>query len=191
MISLLRPLKNGVAVDFKSSLFVVSSAIHNGGMGFRDGFFVVYVDKNYSDNADRDLESFAKMNNLRNYCGFMTAATETHRLRCEDVEVYANVGTTNLCIPGDRCLQKTGTVNLFVIINASLSLAGLLNALSTAIESKAYTLTKLTGMPSTTSDAVLIGSHLGHNDFAGSATEVGRNIGICVRKLIENALREF
>ena len=188
MISSLRRLKNGVAVDFANNMFVVSSAIHNGGVGFRDGFFVVYVDKNYRGNAYADIEKFAEMNDLHNYSGFMTAATETHSTRCGDVEVYANVGITNLCVPGDECSYERGTVNLFVILNTNLSLAGLVNALSTAIESKAYTLTRLTGKPSTTSDAVLVASHLGHNDFAGSATEIGRSIGLCVRRLIENAL---
>ena len=191
MISSLRRLKNGLKVEFCREMEVLSCAIHNGGLGKRKGFFVMYVDKNYSGNAYKDLDEFANRNKLENYVGFMTAAWNMYSYSIGRVEAYTTVGLDNLCVPGNHCWKNLGTVNLFIVINAHLSHAGLVNALSTAIESKSYYLTKLAGAPSTTSDACGIAAFLGYDDFAGSATEIGRDIGIAVKEIITKGVKEY
>jgi len=193
MIYSLKRLESGLIVTFNEPLYTISSAIHNGGIGFRDGFFVIYVDKNYSANAYEDLRSFAMHHALENHVGFMTAAWNLYYHKEGIVKVYANIGLDNLCVPGEDCLKNktVGTVNIYVLIDHPLSTVGLINALCTAMEAKAYALTKLTGAPSTTSDACMVSSIKGEEDFAGSATDVGRNIGVAVRKIIEEGVRSY
>lgn len=191
MISSLRQLKNGLKVEFRREMDVVSSAIHNGGLGKRKGFFVMYVDKNYSGNAYEDLNEFANRNKLENYVGFMTAAWNVYFHKSRYVEAYATVGLDNLCIPGEPCSGDIGTVNIFLVLNVNLSSAGLVNALSTAMETKAYVLTYMLNAPSTTSDACGIAAFLGYDDFAGSATEIGREIGLAVRNVLERGVKGY
>ena len=191
MMSSLTRLKNGFKVEFRSEMNVLSSAIHNGGFGKRRGFFVVYVDKNYKGNAYEDLKKFSVKHRLENFVGFMTAAWNVYFYKSKNVEAYATIGLDNLCIPGEPCFANIGTVNIFLVLNANLSPAGLVNALSTAMETKAYILSSMLNAPSTTSDACGVASFVGDEDFAGSATEIGREIGLAVRDVLERGVRKY
>jgi adenosylcobinamide hydrolase len=180
-----RVCRGFVHVDFGTPMLVLSSTVYGGGLGMRRGFFVVEVHKNFSDdNPAAYLERFAPSEGL---CGFMTAATLPERLyraAFGTVEVFATVGLTNPCVPGDEC-TGWGTVNLAVVIRRPLGPEGLVNALATAVEAKAYALTKRCGYPGTTSDATLVAAYPGREMYAGSATSVGRDIGRAVRAIFE------
>ena len=83
-----------------------------------------------------------------------------------------------------------GTVNVFVGTERTLSDGGLVELLATAVEAKTATLLGTVGCTGTTSDAVAVGCPPGDEraKFAGSATEIGNAVRVCVRDAVASAL---
>lgn len=84
-----------------------------------------------------------------------------------------------------------GTVNLVVGTERSLDDAALANLLAVVAEAKAATLLATTGVPGTTTDAVVVGSDPTGDPaaFTGSATDVGAAARACVRDAVRASLR--
>lgn len=82
---------------------------------------------------------------------------------------------------------RPGTVNLVVGTDRSLADGTLAELLATCVEAKAATLSDLTGVPGTTSDAIAVGCVPGSEraEFAGSATDVGSRARACVRDAVQ------
>lgn len=138
----------------------------------------------------------------------LTGVSQDHarRARLDDVEVVATAGLSNPAVlpvettgsddttattdaDGTTTASTTGsdthagTVNVIVGTTASLAPGALANLLAIAAEAKAATLLAVTGVPGTTTDAVVAASDPdGPTErFSGSATPVGRAARACVR----------
>jgi adenosylcobinamide hydrolase len=90
---------------------------------------------------------------------------------------------------GDRP-PKPGTVNVLLATTRRLPDGALASLLALVAETKAATLLHETGVPGTTSDAVIVGSARDGEraQFAGSATAVGRAARACVREAVRGSL---
>lgn len=83
-----------------------------------------------------------------------------------------------------------GTVNVIVGTTRSLADGALANLLAVAAEAKAATLLAVTGVPGTTTDAIVAG-HDPHGEptqFTGSGTVVGTAARACVREAVRASL---
>jgi len=85
---------------------------------------------------------------------------------------------------------RSGTVNVVVATERALEDAALTNLVAVAAEAKAATLSKLIGVPGTTSDAIVAATDSTgeHSEYSGSATEVGSAARVCVRDAVSAAL---
>lgn len=118
--------------------------------------------------------------------------------RLDPVEAYATVGLSNPAAlpmnPSGGDLTEgdphPGTVNLVVGTTAELADGALANLVSVAAEAKAATLLSTTGVPGTTTDAVVVASDPRgpHEEFSGSATAVGAAARACVREAVRAGL---
>ncbi|ACV46278.1 MULTISPECIES: adenosylcobinamide amidohydrolase [Halomicrobium] len=138
--------------------------------------------------------------------GLLTGVDVTHA-RCATVgpvTVLATVGLSNpAALPLDSTSRegrgsadaddawRPGTVNLVVGTDRALDDGTLAELLATCVEAKAATLSRLVGVPGTTSDAVLVGAATDGDpaDFAGSATTVGSAGRACVRDAVRASFR--
>lgn len=167
---------------FDVGLTSLSSAPYRGGISRAEGFFFMYVDKNYSGDYKADCLEFSRKHGLENFVGFMTAVNIPEVLsytKRGNVAAYVTAGLTNL-----------GTVNICLVLEG-LNLKGMVGALSTATEEKARILYEKYGATSTTSDAIGIFCKEGEEEWAGSATEIGRNIRYVVEKALEDSISKW
>ncbi|QRV14100.1 adenosylcobinamide amidohydrolase [Haloterrigena salifodinae] len=84
-----------------------------------------------------------------------------------------------------------GTVNIVVGTTRALASGALANLIAVAAEAKATTLLAETGVPGTTTDAVVVGHDpTGERAaFSGSGTDVGRATRACVREAVSASLK--
>lgn len=149
-----------------------------------------------------DLETYAE--NRRNQAGFSTAGPSLftavaidHAYCASDasVTVIATAGLSNPTMyrpnPSESSTnaagrETPGTVNLLLGIERNLPDHCLIEVLCGAIEAKTLTLYQETGIPSTTTDAVIAGSAPTgkQSRFAGSATALGQAVRRCTRDAI-------
>jgi adenosylcobinamide hydrolase len=145
----------------------------------------MHVDKNYSGNHRLDCEEFSVKHGLKEFVGFMTAVDIPKVLSYSKkggVEVYATAGLSNL--------NEFGTINVCVVISG-LTLNGMVNALMTATEAKAKIVYEKCGVTGTTSDAMGIFSRRGDIEWAGSATETGRDIERAVSEAVKESIKKW
>jgi adenosylcobinamide hydrolase len=120
--------------------------------------------------------------------------------RLGPVVAYATVGLSNPAAlpmwPSETDQQPDGsphrgTVNIMVGTTRRLDRAALASFLGTVVEAKTATLLPTTGFSGTTSDAVIVGTHIAGEPaaFAGSATEVGAAARACTREAVRASLR--
>lgn len=86
--------------------------------------------------------------------------------------------------------QGPGTVNLVVGTTRALAPGALANLIAVAAEAKAATLLAETGVPGTTTDAIVVGHDPTGQPaaFSGSGTDVGAATRACVREAVRAAL---
>lgn len=175
----------------------------DGGFTTADAAYNISVPTNWEHT---DLDTYAE--NRRNKSGFSSpgptlftgvSVQHAYAATVTDVTVIATAGLSNpTTIPEDTDVspssedgQPAGTVNLLIAVDQHLSEHALLEILSGAVEAKTLTLYRETGIPSTTTDAVIAGcsSHGPQNQFAGSATELGAATRICTRDAILASLQ--
>ncbi|ASJ07656.1 adenosylcobinamide amidohydrolase [Thermococcus pacificus] len=174
----------------------LSNAPHRGGLTRADGFFFMMVPKNYSGDYKADCLAFEREQGLKNFVGFMTAAdigAVLSTAKSGSVSAYITAGITNPAIAGEVPPPwRPGTINIALVIDEGLTVGAMANAIMTATEAKTYTLLRLgykaTG---TTSDGIGIFAFEGEKEWAGTATELGINIGRAVRKALEESLRKW
>lgn len=128
--------------------------------------------------------------------------------RLDPVVAYATVGLSNpAALPIDESIDRgtidstsddrstdrpgTGTVNLIVGTDRSLSEGGLANLIAVVAEAKAATLLELAGVPGTTTDAIVVADDEAGPDvtFTGSGTPVGDAARACVREAVQASFR--
>jgi adenosylcobinamide hydrolase len=124
------------------------------------------------------------------------------------VECFCTVGVTNAVRAGERHLSlnrpggrhETGTINIILVTNATLTMAALVGAVQVATESKTGTLIKnrvrsRSGKASlatgTGTDAVVVASSLEGRHrllYSGTHTEIGALIGRVVTRCVQKGL---
>jgi len=111
----------------------------------------------------------------------------------KNVEAYVTAGITNPAIAGNEPPQfLSKTINIALVIKEGLTLGAMANVIMTATEAKTYTLLSLGyNATGTTSDGIGVFAFKGDVEWAGTATEVGINIGRAVRKALENSLKKW
>nr|WP_232473524.1 adenosylcobinamide amidohydrolase [Thermococcus profundus] len=181
---------------FESPMKALSNAPHRGGLTTANGFFFMRVPKNYSGDYRADCLKFERENGLENFVGFMTAADVEKVLavsRSGNVTAYITAGITNPAIAGEVPPPwKPGTINIAVVIEDGLTIGAMANAIMTATEAKTYTLLKLGyNATGTTSDGIGVFAFEGEKEWAGTATELGIDIGRAVRKALEESLKKW
>ncbi|QDA31531.1 adenosylcobinamide amidohydrolase [Thermococcus indicus] len=181
---------------FDEPLLALSNAPHRGGLTKANGFFFMMVHKDYAGDYKADCRAFELEHGLKNFVGFMTAADIGKVLavsRRGSVTAYVTAGITNPAIAGEEPPPwKPGTINIALVIEEGLTVGAMANAIMTATEAKTYTLLSLGyNATGTTSDGIGIFAFEGEIEWAGTATELGINIGKAVRKALEESLRTW
>jgi|GEM_PF-347420 adenosylcobinamide hydrolase len=181
---------------FDYELSSLSSAPYKGGLSKAKGFFFIYVDKNYSGDYRLDCEEFAVKYGLKDFVGFMTAVDISEVLthfKCGGVEVYVTAGLSNLEteVRDFSSMNTINTINIALIIDKGLSINGMVNAIITATEAKAKVVYEKYRAAGTTSDGIGVFCKEGREDWAGHATEVGREIKISVSKAVEKSILKW
>lgn len=177
-------------------MLALSNAPHRGGLRGANGFFFMKVPKNYSGDYKVDCLAFERDHGLKNFVGFMTAADVEKVIsiaRSGSVTAYVTAGITNPAIAGEVPPPwKPGTINIALVIEEGLTVGAMANAVMTATEAKTYTLLKLGyNTTGTTSDGIGVFAFEGEKEWAGTATELGLNIGRAVRQALEESLRKW
>ncbi|WP_297523409.1 adenosylcobinamide amidohydrolase [Thermococcus sp.] len=174
----------------------LSNAPHRGGLTKASGFFFMMVPKDYSGDYREDCQAFEGENGLENFVGFMTAADIEKVLsiaKSGSVTAYVTAGITNPATAGEEPPPwRPGTINIALVIEDGLTVGAMANAIMTATEAKTYTLLKLGyNATGTTSDGIGVFAFKGEKEWAGTATELGINIGRAVRQALEESLRKW
>ena len=181
---------------FNGPMLALSNAPHRGGLTKANGFFFMKVPKDYSGNYRRDCARFEEEHGTKNFVGFMTAADVGKVLsvaKSGSVRAYITAGITNPAIAGEVPPPwKPGTINIALVIEDGLTVGAMANAIMTATEAKTYTLLKLGyNATGTTSDGIGVFAFEGEIEWAGTATELGINIGKAVREALEESLGKW
>ncbi|MDV3104510.1 adenosylcobinamide amidohydrolase [Thermococcus waiotapuensis] len=109
------------------------------------------------------------------------------------VTAYVTAGITNPAIAGEVPPPwKPGTINIAPVIEEGLTVGAMANAIMTATEAKTYTLLRLGyNATGTASDGIGVFAFEGEKEWAGTATELGINIGKAVREALEESLKKW
>ncbi|ASJ00587.1 adenosylcobinamide amidohydrolase [Thermococcus gorgonarius] len=183
-------------LHFSTPRIALSNAPHRGGLTTANGFFFMMVPKNYSGDYKADCLAFERERGLREFVGFMTAADIGKILstaKSGSVTAYVTAGITNPAIAGEVPPPwRPGTINIVLVIEEGLTVGAMANAIMTATEAKTYTLLRLGyNATGTTSDGIGVFAFEGEKEWAGTATELGINIGKAVRKALEESLKKW
>ncbi|WP_010478134.1 adenosylcobinamide amidohydrolase [Thermococcus zilligii] len=176
-------------LPFGCPMLSLSNAPHRGGLTKASGFFFMMVPKNYSSDYKADCLAFERGHGLKDFVGFMTAADVGRALATAkrgSVTAYVTAGITNPAIAGEVPPPwKPGTINIALLIEEGLTVGAMANAIMTATEAKTYTLLRLGyNATGTTSDGIGVFAFEGETEWAGTATELGINIGKAVREAL-------
>lgn len=206
--------EDAIALHSDNPLKVVSSALHNAGIGYYRYFVNRSVPYTYS-NREPHREMSQYLQN-RHYPVAQTVAMMTavyahlgvvrdYSSEYCDITVMVTAGLGN-AVDVTRAIGRqenyhVGTINLWVIINGKLTDEALLQALITATEAKSKALfdehildpTTQTIATGTSTDSVLIASsQQGENyAYAGPITELGKIIGYGVYQTMRQAIQNY
>ena len=183
-------------MGLEREMVALSNAPHRGGLTRANGFFFMGVSKDYSGDYKADCLAFEREHGLENFVGFMTAADIGKVLSTAkngSVTAYITAGITNPAIAGEvPPPRKPGTINITLVVEDGLTVGAMANAIMTTTEAKTYTLLRLGyNATGTTSDGIGVFAFKGEQEWAGTATELGLNIGRAVRRALEESLRRW
>jgi len=195
-------------VSSRKPFKVVSSAPLNGGLRWARSIINGQVSMNYDHKKPEEFLRLRaeKLNAPRPTVGLLTAvdlknlATSTCLVSKRRLLVMATAGLSNAARPGETSPGEGGTINLIVIYEGGMTDGCMVNAATTAIESKCATLqgldvrtTKTRMLATGTSTDTITVCCLGEGKtlrYAGSATEIGRALGRTVESAIRDSLRK-
>ncbi len=206
--------KEYIRLDTRRPLKVISSAVHNAGMGWYNTLLNRSIPEDYNiDNVQEETLQFLKGNGISptNTVVMLTAvASKLAAVRsfkgnqCSiTVAVTAGVGNAvDVTRTHERNdLPHIGTINTWVIVNGKLSDEAFFQAMITATEAKtkalaeedirdSHTCTIATG---TATDSLLIAATQQGKEipYAGPITEVGKLIGQGVFDTTVQAIRQY
>lgn len=197
----------------KQPLLTMSSALWRGGTEYATHFINGRVPLDYRCDDPQDMlrQQIVKWGYPKERSvGLLTAAKLTHAAFFAEmgdqfrILTCATAGTGNSARAGQMrptfSAYQTGTINIFVMMDARLTPSAMVNALMTATEAKCAALQDLqiqdryggiaTG---TTSDAIVLAStqnetYSGQHAYAGTATTIGNAIGRLVYQSVYEAV---
>ena len=167
-----------VCVRFNTERPVLSSAVYNGGCSAASSILIMKLEetlnscKDAAQNPEATLADYCRQLELGGTTvGMMTSASmNSFRLisrSSQGVEITAIVtaGLSNACCAGDRAEWRkigtddhpTGTINLVILTNATLSHAAMVEAVMLATEAKTVAMRRL-GVKSPVSDEIATGT---------------------------------
>jgi adenosylcobinamide amidohydrolase len=165
-------------VGFSAEHPVLSSAVYNGGACAASNILIMKVAENFK--GKKQIAQTPE-NTLAEYCrqlrlggttvGMMTSATMdsfrrvTRLSQGVEISVMVTAGTSNACCAGDRAAWRkfqindnpTGTINIIIITNATLSDAAMVESVMVVTEAKTVAMRKL-GIKSMVSGAMATGT---------------------------------
>lgn len=197
-----------VHVASREPLKTLSSAVIGAELQTARHVLNMHVHKNYaSENPEQDIIGFAKSLGIDGpLVGMMTAAY-THKARVAveandglTVAVIATGGLSNVTSAGLSAPAnwQLGTINMILLVDASLTPAAMVNLVMTATEAKTLTLLEMgvrteDGDPAsgTSTDAMVVACTGRGADlrYAGPATIVGWLAARATRRALSEALR--
>jgi adenosylcobinamide hydrolase len=184
----------GLVVSLDAPLRCLSSAVLGGGLGWIRTWLNLQVDSSY-DCRDPESDLRRASAGLEQPVVGMLTATKVDRFTRTSVGLAQAITTVGLrrpiaaASPIKHPLHPAGTINLFVIVGASLTDGGLVNALQTAVEAKTQALASArvaalnfdgfaTG---TATDSVCVACPPGQTvQFSGPATPHGLDVAQAV-----------
>ncbi len=188
-------------------LYTLSSAVVGGGFAQVHTIINRHVEKNYhSDDPAADLLAFASGRHIQGaFLGLLTAVwmrqarSVTHYAHNITVSAIITAGVGNASAAGLSPPQevRVGTINIILLIDASLAPGAMVNAVNTATEAKTASLfarrvqtAEGYAASGTSTDAVVIActGRGPQQAYAGPVTPVGHLVGSCVRACLEAAL---
>ncbi|MGM1048298.1 MAG: adenosylcobinamide amidohydrolase [Bacillota bacterium] len=193
----------------------LSSAIHGGGMGRIDRVANIYVDRFYDCNhPEKDVEKLFQEwgYTQQSTAGLLTAVQLKHAAVLEETGEDASLfccttaGVSNGARAGSERttfpVYQPGTINIMLIIDARMTQAAMVNAVTTAVEAKGAALADLgirdaeNGLiaTGTTTDAIVLGvsqstSYPIEHRYCGTATDLGAAIGRLVYGTVKESLK--
>ncbi|MEM3522093.1 MAG: bifunctional adenosylcobinamide hydrolase/alpha-ribazole phosphatase CbiS [Candidatus Bathyarchaeia archaeon] len=202
-------VKNTLLIKFKSPFKVLSSAVLNGGLKDAKAIINHRVLKKFNLNeVQKILEKVALDLNLspESVVGLMTGADVkkvaivSKFYKGLTVSSIVTAGISNVATAGDSLKNSSSisTINIIVLVNASLNESCLVNAIQTITEAKCMALKDLDirshfskeVASGTTTDAVALATINNGKliKYAGTATKLGELIGKSVREAVKNAI---
>lgn len=195
-------------------LKVISSALHNAGFGWYHTFMNRTVDHNYfCENAHQEMEHYIQQQGFHPQMtvGMMTAVASEHAIIIEreeggiSVVVMVTAGVGNAVDASKSYLREPiyeiGTINTWVILNATLTSESFVQAMITANEAKVKAMAdqriidkvSQTVATGTSTDSVLLAAtQQGEvQRYAGTVTKAGRLIGRTVYEATVQALLDY
>lgn len=201
-----------LAVISKLPLKTLSSAVLNGGLREANAIINCQVHKDYDHANPRGyLEKIARQTGLSpdSVIGLMTAvdvrdlAVITQQHHGLTVSAIVTAGLSNATNAGKLFTplhSKAGTINIIILIDGNLTEACMVDAIKTVTEAKSVALRELDIRSSissepasgTTTDAMVVACTERGNpiDYAGTATRLGRTIGVSVTKAVKAAIKK-
>ncbi len=199
-----------LAVISESPLKTLSSAVLNGGLRDADAIINCQVHKDYDHaNPRAYLERITRQSGLspEKVIGLMTAVDvrdlvlvhqQHHNIT---VSAIVTAGISNATSAGETSIlphRNVGTINIILLIDGNPTEACMVDALKTVTEAKFVALRELDIRSSssfepasgTTTDAIVVACTEKGNpiDYAGTATKLGKMIGISVSKAVKAAI---
>jgi len=171
----------------RGNFFGVSTGLLGGWKRVLHAFNHTISEKFYSMDPSEYLRLIARRYGLKNYFGLLTAVPMANlSVRSSgNVTAFVTAGVDN---PNEM------TINTILVLEATVSRSGLLNAIITATEAKSRALFDLgfhfTG---TNTDAVVVLSTMKgrYEKFTGPATELGKDIWKCVSEGVKESLKKL
>lgn len=203
-----------VLLQAPAPLKVISSALHNAGFGWYHTFMNRAVNQDYMcDDAHREMEQYIQKQGFvpQMTVGMMTAVAAEHAIVIEreeagiSVVVMVTAGVGNAVDAAKAYLREpfyeVGTINTWVILNATLTSESFVQAMITANEAKVKAMAdegimdkvSQTIATGTSTDSVLMAAtQQGEvQQYAGTVTKAGRLIGRAVYEATVQALIDY
>lgn len=203
-----------VMLQTEIPLKVVSSALHNAGIGWYHTFMNRAVNKEYMcSDAHQEMESYIQRQGLipPMTVAMMTAVEAKHAIIQQHEEagltavVMVTAGVGNAVDAARSHLQQpivhVGTINIWVILNGVLTNESFMQAMMTANEAKVKAMAdegiidkiSQTIATGTSTDSLLVAAtQQGEvQQYAGTVTKAGRLIGKAVYSAMIVALRDY
>lgn len=180
--------KETLLIDLEGILRSLGTNVYGGGLGYIDSIIFKRVSECIEDPSDYAYRVAKSVGRPRSAV-FLTATDVSEYIYVARssgellIEAIATVGLTHpSCIDDEsmKDLNGGGTINIFLATSAELSDIGLIDLFRSVSEAKAG-LIAILGLScggsiavGTVSDATLVASRIGFNNYAGIGTEVGR-----------------